>query len=146
MGAETRRTKNDGPEHLDSNGNAVRAAVLAFLGSVGNTRGEQNANSDAELVARDDCASNLLRGNLGHVEDDDSGDEADTETGYQASRHDQAKARGRSRLENDANDEDDAAQNDGRPSTGEIGDIASNDGAKEGTGGQNGDNQGLVGS
>lgn len=59
--------QDQGPEDLDGDRDAVRAAVVAVLGSVVDGRGEQETNGDAELVSGDDGAANLAGRDLGHV-------------------------------------------------------------------------------
>jgi hypothetical protein len=51
---------------LNRDGDAVRACVAALLGSIHNDRSKHNTDSDAELVACDECATDGLRtlGNL----------------------------------------------------------------------------------
>lgn len=45
--------ENDGPEHLNGNGDTVGASVQAVLGGVGHARSEEKTDGDAELVTRD---------------------------------------------------------------------------------------------
>ncbi|KFY88418.1 hypothetical protein V500_06350, partial [Pseudogymnoascus sp. VKM F-4518 (FW-2643)] len=73
--------KDDGLQELHSNGDAVGSGVVAVLRSVDNTVGEEDSNSDAELVARHKGTIDLLRGDLRHVQDNDGRDESNTSTG-----------------------------------------------------------------
>ena len=67
------------PEELDSNGDPVRTSVGPVLGCVNDATGQEETNSDTELVAGYDSSSDLSGSNFGHVENDDGGDESDTE-------------------------------------------------------------------
>jgi len=77
---EETNTKDDSPKKLDSDRDTVRARVAAALGGVNDAVGEQDTDGDAELVATDDSTTDLLGGDLGHVENDDAGNETDTKT------------------------------------------------------------------
>ena len=47
---EKSKSKNQGPEHLESHRNAVRPAVGIVLGAVVDAGGQKKTNRDAELV------------------------------------------------------------------------------------------------
>lgn len=85
-------TQDQGPQHLDGDGDAVGARVLAVLGGVVNARGQEQTDGDAELVAGDDGTADLAGSDLGHVQDDDGGHEADTESCDQTAGNEQAQA------------------------------------------------------
>ena len=140
---EQPRAQDEGPQHLQRDGDAVGAAVGVVLGAVVDAGGEQQADRDAELVARHDRAAHLLRRDLGHVQDDDGGDEADAEARDQPPGHEQAQ-RGGGGLQDDADDEDEAAEDDGGAAAGEVRQVAGDDGAEEGARGQDGDDEGLL--
>ena len=135
--------EDDGPRHLDGDRDAVRARVQAVLRAIVDARGEQETDRDAELVARDEGAAHLSRRDLGHVQDDDGRDEADAEACDETARHEEFVG-GRGGLKNDTDDEDEAAHDDGGATAGEIGKIASDERAEEGSSGENGHNQGLL--
>ncbi|KAI2255605.1 hypothetical protein LOZ10_005651, partial [Ophidiomyces ophidiicola] len=135
--------EDEGPEHLQGDGDAVGAGVGAVLGAVVDARGEQQADGDAELVAGDDGAAHLAGRDLGHVQDDDGGDEADPEAGDEAAGDEQAE-RGGGGLQAHADDEDGAAGDDGGATAEEVGEVAGDDGAKEGAGRQDGGDERLL--
>jgi hypothetical protein len=115
--------EDEGPRKLDGDGDAVRAGVGAVLGGIGDARRQKKADGDAELVAGDESATDLARGDFGHVEDDDGRDEADAEAGNQAAGDDEAEARREGGLEDDANGVDAAAGNDRRTTAHHVGQI-----------------------
>ena len=78
-----------------------------------------------ELVARDEGTAHFSRADLGHVEDDGGGDEADTKTGNETASDDEAET-GRSGLENASNNVNEAARNDGGSATNPVGEITGN--------------------
>jgi hypothetical protein len=89
------------------------------------------------LVTRDDGSANLSRRDLGHVQDDDSGDETDTETGYETTGDELESWQGlreynrlthetetvRSGLENDTDNEDGTSSDNSEPSTKVVGQV-----------------------
>ena len=81
---------------------------------------------------------------FGHVEDDNSRHEANTDTGNQTASNDETKAMAGD-LENATNDVDTAASDDSGASTNSVGQITGDDGTEESTGRQNGDDKGVVG-
>ena len=137
-------SKDESPCHLDGDGNAVRAGVITILGGVVDARGQEDTNGDTELVARHDRATDLARGDFGHVQNDNGGDEADTETSDQAT-GDQETNDGRSSLEDDTNDEDGAARDDGRSTTEPVRQITGDERTEEGSGRQDRGDEGLLG-
>jgi len=52
--------QDEGPEKLNTNGNAVGSGIVAVLSGVHNTIGEQDTNGDAELIASYDSATDFL--------------------------------------------------------------------------------------
>jgi hypothetical protein len=87
--------------------------------------------------------ANLLGGNLGHVQNDNGRDETDTETSNDATSSHKTKT-SRGALEDTSDGEDTATQDDGEPTTNEICEITSDDGAEESTSRQDRGDQGLV--
>jgi len=136
------RSENQGPQHLETDGNAVRARVGAVLGTVVNARGQHETDGDAELVSRDDGTAELAGRNLGHVHDDGGGDKADTESSNKTAGDEQTQA-ARSSLEDDTDDEDNAATNNSSAATEPISTVTSNQSTKEGPSGENRDNERL---
>jgi hypothetical protein len=65
-------TEDQSPQELDCHWDSVGTSVHPILGRVDDTIGDQDTDGDAELVSRYDGTSNLSRGNLGEVKDDDS--------------------------------------------------------------------------
>lgn len=135
--------EDHGPEHLHAHGHAVGGAGGVVLRAIVHAGGEQEADGDAELIAGHDGAAHLLGRDLGHVEDDDGGDEADAEACDQTTGDEKAVAGGCG-LEDDADDEDDAAEDDGGATAGEVGDVPGHDGTEEGAGGQDGNDERLL--
>lgn len=153
--------KDDGPEELDGDGDTVRASVITVLGRVNNAVGQQDANGDAELVTSNDGTADLARGDLGHVpvgirwgngvesgakvcsQDDNGRDETDTETGNETTANHDIEASGSS-LENTTDSEDEAADDDGQTTSNEVGKVTGDDGAEEGTSGEDGSDEGLL--
>ena len=124
--------EDDGPEELDGDRDTVGASVTAVLGGVDNAVGKQDTDGDAELVSSNDGTTDLLGSNLGHVQDDDGGNETDTQTSNEATSDHDTEAGGRS-LEDTTNGEDSTSENDSHTATNEISEITSNDGTEEGT-------------
>ena len=135
--------EDDGPEHLQPDRDPIRGGRGVVLGAIIDARGEEQADGDAKLISRHNGAADLLRGDLGHVQDDDGRDEADTETGDQTTTYQQF-IRGRCRLQRDPDEEDDATDNDRCASTSKVGDVTRHQGTEECTGGQDGDDEGLL--
>ena len=79
--ASNTSTQDKTPSELDTDGNAVLATVTTVLNGVVDAGSEKETNGDAELVTGDERTTNLLGANLGHVENDDSRLETDTNTG-----------------------------------------------------------------
>lgn len=74
-------SENQGPGKLQSDGDSIGARVVPVLGAIVDTGGQHETNGDAELVARNKSTTDLARSNLRHIQDDDSRNETDTETG-----------------------------------------------------------------
>ncbi len=144
--------QDDGGDQLDGDGDPVRAAVEAVLGGVVDARGDHQPDGDGELVARDDGAPNLAGRHLGHVQDDDGGDEPDTWTARISKRgrmkeciHSSRRTKARDDpadrqhgngaggdLDDDAGGEEEAARDDGGAPAEPVGQITRDQGAKEG--------------
>jgi len=135
--------EDDSPEELDGDWDSVGSGIIAVLCGVDDAVGEEDTDGDAELVAGDQSTTDLLWRDLGHVEDDDGGDETDTGTGDQTTDDHDCEGGG-SGLEDTSDGEDGAAQDDGQAATDEVGNITSGDGTKESAGGQDGGHEGLV--
>ena len=140
---EQTSSEDQSPEQLETDGNTVGAGIGAVLGSVVDARSQHETDGDAELVTGDDGTADLARGDLRHVQDDDSRDEADTETSNETSSNEETQAAGSS-LENDTNDEDEAASNDSSAATEPISEVTSDQSTKEGSSGENRDDEGLL--
>lgn len=139
---ETSR-EDDGPQELHGDGDTVRSGIIAVLGGVDNAVGEEDTDGDAELVTGHEGTADLLGRDLGHVQNDDGGDESDTETGDQATHNHDGKGGGGS-LQDSTNGEDAASHDNGWATTNEIGDVTSSDGTEEGTAGQNRSHERLI--
>lgn len=140
---EEASSENQRPRHLDGDRDAVGARVKAALGAIVHTGREQDTERNAELVARDERATDLARRDLRHVQDDDGRDKADTETRNETAGNEKLVA-GRGSLENDTDDEDDAAHDDSRATANEVGKITSDESPKERARRENGHDQGLL--
>lgn len=134
--------QDQGPGELKSDGDAVRAAVLAVLGAVVDARGKEKTDCDAELVSRDQGAADLAGSNLGHVQDDDGRDETDAEAGNKSTSNDEAETR-RGSLERDTDHEDGTAANDGKSASDPVGQVTGDESAKEGTSREDGSDERL---
>ncbi len=77
---EQAKGENESPKHLKGDGDSVGGGGSEVLGTVGDTRGEEETEGDTELVTRDEGTPDFPWRNLTHVKDDDGGDETDTET------------------------------------------------------------------
>ncbi|KFZ02513.1 hypothetical protein V500_00150 [Pseudogymnoascus sp. VKM F-4518 (FW-2643)] len=139
---ETSR-EDDGPQELHGDGDTVGSGIIAALGGVDNAVGEEDTDGDAELVTGHEGTADLLGRDLGHVQNDDGGDESDTETGDQAT-HDHDGKGGGGSLQDGTDREDAASHDNGWATTNEIGDVASGDGTEEGTAGQNRSHERLI--
>jgi hypothetical protein len=141
---EETNSKDDGPDELDGDGNAVRARVGAVLSAIVDAGGSHETNGDTELVSRDDGTTDLAGSDFGHVENDDGRDETDTETGNQTANNEESDS-GRGDLQGDTNHEDTATADDGSTTTKPIGKITGDDGTEKGTGRENRSDERLVG-
>lgn len=87
--------------------------------------------------------NNKAQRTRGNLQNDDSGNETDTETGNEtASNHDVKSGRGS--FKNTANGEDNAAKNDSHTTANEVGKVTGNDSAEESTSRQNRGSKGLL--
>jgi hypothetical protein len=144
LGEESKTNgEDDGPEELDANGDTVGASVATVLGCVHNAVGDEDTNSDAELVTSNDSTANLLGGNLGHVQNDNGRDKSDTETSNETTSSHHTKTSG-GNLKDTADTEDGTSENDGETTANEVGKITGNDGTEESTGRQDGGDERLV--
>lgn len=133
-------TQDQGPQHLEGDGDAVGAGVGAVLGAVVDAGGQKQTDRDAELVARDNGTADLAGSDLRHVQDDDGGDEADTESCDQTTGDEQAQG-GRRSLQDDTNDEDNTAADDGGPTAEPVSQVTGDEGTEEGTGREDRDDE-----
>lgn len=136
-------SEDDGPQELDGNRDTVGTAVVTVLCGIHDAVGKQDTNGDAELVSGDERTTNLSGRDLRHIQDNDGRDVSNTETSDQTTSNHQSKTGG-SGLENAADGEDQATQDDGGSATDEVSHITGHDGTEEGTAGENGGDQGLV--
>lgn len=132
---EETESENHGPQELDGDGDTVRTRVHAVLGGIVDARGEEETNGDTELVATDKSATDFTRSNLGHVENNDSRLEAYAYASN-GTAGDEKLVVGRGHLEDDTDDEDEAAADDRCPASKVIREITGNDGTKECTRGE----------
>lgn len=138
-------TEDDTEDKLDADRDAVRGRAGVALGAVVDAGRQEQTNGDAELVAGNERATNLARANLGHVQDDNGGLETDTDTSDQTTGNNDTEAVDVD-LDNDTDDVDDAAGNDGQPAADDIGNVTGSESAEEGTAGEDGDDERLVGA
>jgi hypothetical protein len=151
--------KDDTPGELDTDRNAVFTSVATVLDSVVDAGGKQKTDGDAELVTRNKRTTDLLRADLGHVENDNSRLETDTNTSNGTTSDKEVTARG-GNLENHTcdrvskqvlhtdrilrvltNNVNETADNDGPLAADDVGKVTSNKGTNESTGRQNRDNE-----
>lgn len=144
---EKTATENQGPGELDSDGDAVGTSVAAALGSVDNDRSQHDTDGDAELVTRNESTTDLARGNLRHVENDNGGDETNTDTSNETTGNDGAESSrvAGNHLDNNTDSVDDASGNDSPLAAHPISEITSDESTEEGTAGQDRNNEGGVG-
>jgi hypothetical protein len=140
---EETNAKNQSPQELDGNGNAVGASVEAVLGSIVDAGGEQDTDGDGELVTGHDGTTESLGRNLRHVEDDDGGDESNTNTGNQTSSHQKTDGGGGD-LKDDTDGEHHTSSNDRGTTTDPVCENTAKECTEEGSGRQNGGDQGLL--
>lgn len=129
--------EDQGPEHLQRNGNSVRPGVRAILSTVVDAGSQHQTDGDAELVSRDNGTADLAGRDLRHVENDDGRDETDTETGDQTTDDQQGDGSG-GRLENNTDNENTTSSDDGCPTPEPIGQITSDESTEECTGREDG--------
>ena len=111
------------------------------------------------MVTGDDGSSDLSGSDLGHVENDGSGDESNTETRDQSTSNNLISAKNQSLekgvtyktktfsgsgLENVSDNENSTSRDNGPSSTNVIGHITSNQSTKEGTSGKDGGDEGFL--
>lgn len=84
-------SKDDTPDKLNADWNAVFALVGAVADSVVDTGREEQTNGDAELVSGHQSSTDLLGTDLRHVQDDDGRLESDTDTSDETTCHDHAQ-------------------------------------------------------
>merc|ERR1712023_152369 len=139
-------TQNKTPGELDTDGNAVLASVTAVLNGVVDAGSEKETDGDAELVTGNERTTNLLGANLGHVENDNSRLETDTNTG-DGTTSDKEVTSVCSHLQDNTDDVDETSQNDRPLATNHVGEITSNESTKEGTSGKDRHNErGVAGA
>lgn len=89
-------------------------------------------DGDSPLVSGDDGTTNGLGSNLGHVHDDDSGDETDAESSDDTATDEETETSGRD-LERDTNREDSTSDDDGKTTSDPVRERTTEDGSEEGT-------------
>lgn len=136
-------TEDQGPEHLERNRNAVSTSVQSLLGAVVDARSEKETDGDAELIAGDQSTTNLSGADLRHVQNDDGRDETDTETSDETTGDNETETLDSS-LEDNTDEEDTAAQDDGGSATNPVSEVTSDQSTEEGTGRENGGDEGLL--
>ena len=111
---------------MERYGNAILASVFTGLGGVNYDGGEEDADCDAELIARDQSAADLSWTYLGHVHDDGRRYLTNTETCNETTCNDEPESLswvvyGSSRLDDHTSHVGKAADDDSRTTTKEIG-------------------------
>jgi len=86
---EETECENDSPNELGSDRNPVLTCINPALGSVHDNGGEEDTDSDAELVSGNQSTSNLSWTNLGHVDDHCHRNMAEAETGDETTSDDE---------------------------------------------------------
>lgn len=143
---EETTTEDNSPGELDANGDLVRLHAVEVLGCVDDARGEHNTDGDAELVTGNESTTNLLGANLGHVENDNSRLETDTDTSNETTDDDasQRVTVTSDHLDDNTDSVDNATIDDSPLATNAVGKITSDEGTEEGTARENRDDQRLV--
>ena len=143
--------EQDGPDELDRDGNAVGGGGVPLVGTLTDTRCEENTlmilsvteaqvrwynrgtyDGDSPLVSGDDGTTDGLGGNLGHVHDNNSGDDTDTESSDDTTTDEEIKAGGRD-LERDTDREDTTGDDDRKTTSDPVRDGTTCKGSDEGT-------------
>lgn len=137
-------SEDDSPCELDTDRNAVSSSVRSVLGEVADDRGKHDTDGNAELVTGNESTTDLARADLGHVEDDNGRNESDTETSEETTDDDSGQGGSSEHLNDDTSEVDTATSDDSRTTTHHIGEITSNEGTEEGTGGKDRDDEGGV--
>lgn len=140
------RPEDEGPDELDADGQSVRGPGGPVGGGVGDARRHQEADGDAELIARDEGTAHFSWANLRHVQDDRGTLEPGTQAGNQAADDDGGVgvAVARDDLDNHTDDEDGARHDDGPPAADGVGHVAGCEGAEEGADGHDGHDEGFM--
>ena len=133
-------------------------------------REKRLTDGNAELVTGNESTTDLARADLGHVEDDNGRNESDTETSEETTDDDSGQGGSSEHLNDDTSEvllrrsgetvstgnegrprrieeiktHDTATSDDSRTTTHHIGEITSNEGTEEGTGGKDRDDEGGV--
>lgn len=107
--------------------------VGAILDSVVDASTEEKTNGNAELVARNEGTTDLARADLGHVQDDDGGDETNTETSNETTSDNETETRSKTLayLNCDTDNIDYATSDNGVFATKVVCKITSDDGTEE---------------
>jgi len=138
---EETETEDKTPSELDTDGDSVRSRVGSVLGKVDDDGGQHDTDGDTELVSGNEGSSDLSGTDLGHVKNDDGGDETDTNTGDDTTNDDSGETLGGEHLNHDSDKVDSATRDDSRPSSHHVGKVTSDKGTEEGTGGKDRDDQ-----
>ena len=150
---------------MDSDWDSVRAGIIAVLGCIDDTVGQEDTNGDTELISCHDSTPDRFRCDFledlsaflefhqrwgpgweftyRHVQNDNGRDESNTSTANDAASAHDTEASG-SRLEDATNGENATAGNDGGSASDEVGDVTGDEGAEKGPAGQNGRGQRLI--
>jgi len=137
------REENDGPSELDCDRNTIGSRVLAVVGSVIDNRSKEQTNGNGELVSSDDSTANPLWSSLRLVERDERRNKTNTKTSKETACNKERDGSRRS-LENNTKGEDKDGKHQAVFATSEVTHRGSAEGAKEGTGREDGDNLRLL--
>lgn len=106
------------------------------MSCIDNAVGEKDADGDAELITGDEGTTNCFRGDLRHIQDDNSRDKADAETADNTADRHNGNAGGCG-LKDATDDKHETSGDDGCSATDKVSDVTSQDGAKESAGREN---------
>jgi hypothetical protein len=144
LGKEDATKEQDkGPCELNSDRNAVRARVHAFLGRVVDDSGKEKTDSDGELITTNDSTTDPLGCSFGLVKRNGGTDHTNTVSSEESASNEERNI-GSDGLQDNTEAEDNVASNKTKTTTKEVGRGRGGEGTEESTSGENGHNQGLL--
>jgi hypothetical protein len=137
--------EDERPRKLHGDGNAVGSRVIAVLGGVVDNGSQQETDGNSELVGSDNGSTDPLGCSLGLVHGDQGRDQTNSVSSEETASNEQG-LRCRSRLEDDTKVEDETSRDhETDATTEEVTDGGSSESTEESTGGENGDDERVLG-